>query len=158
MAKKSLQEQYSQHMGDLERSAFIEVVQQNPRATLGEIVELIGGDPKPGGVDLLEVTVEEICGNVRSVKKNRKPGPKKGGTQKRSGGGPETRSQVGRDKLDKMVLNRLKISKKKRWSSKELRKLTGASEHQLRAALTRLIEAGKANWEGSTSQTRYFAA
>ena len=157
MAKKSLQEQYDQHMGDLERSAFIEVVRQNPRATLRDVFELVGGDPEEDGVDLLDVTVEEICGKVRAVKRN-KPGPKKGSTKKRSGGGPETRSQVGRDKLDKMVLNRLKISKKKRWSSKELRKLTGASEHQLRAALTRLIEAGKANWEGSTSQTRYFAA
>jgi hypothetical protein len=150
MAKKNLQKQYEQQLAELERGTLIQVIQQNPKATLEEIYTLVEGG---GGVG---ITIEEICGKVRAVKKGR-PGPKKG-SKPRATGRLDTRTQVGRDKLDKMVLSRLKLVKKKRWASSDLRKLTGATEHQLRASLTRLIESGKAKWEGSTNQTRYFAA
>lgn len=159
MAKRSLQEQYDQQIGDLERSAFIEVVRQNPGSTLREIVELVGRDHKPSGLDLMDVTVAEISGKITSVRNVRRS-QKKGATTKakRGAGRIDTRTQVGRNKFDQAVHDHLKKNKSRRWASSELRKLTGATEHQLRASLGRLIESGLASWEGSTNQTRYFVA
>ena len=150
----------------IERDAFIKTVRERPKTTLGEVLALaeeMGFKDLTLG-DIMEAGVtQRVNGRAvgeKIVQQKGKGGGKKKAPPKAGTSGASkvitTRTIVGRQHLDNRVLSEMRCEVGREWPASALTELIkGASAHQIRQSLARLIEDDRVTWGGRARGTWY---
>jgi hypothetical protein len=156
------------------RLAIINVIVSSPSTPVGDLLALATGEHAPlmRGITLGElVDALQATSPARGRKKKTartpatkrviaKPAakPAKPAKQVKSGVEPDVRTPRGRVAYDQALLHTLGELGGGPASSRELTTKVGGTTLQARAALARLITAGKITWSGKARGTRYSLA
>lgn len=159
---EGMKEQYHSVMREGQALAFIKIIHANHDATLAEVAAFADG------CGLENLTVGQcFFGKLPKTGEGwvKRLAPR---AQKALGPGQKTRArrtkkkrnlrmQADRDAYDAYVFEHIRRAKD--WiSAAEIRTACGGEPHQARAALNRLIEAGKVQYKGRAAGVRYKAA
>ncbi|HLT38669.1 MAG TPA: hypothetical protein VK034_20415 [Enhygromyxa sp.] len=168
----SINAEYNKHMNAAARDALCSLVVDHPKTSVAALRELIAERPALG-----DMTLSELFGRSgakakarpasqpqRATKAAAKPSApavaregKKPAAAKRSGkrGGWNTNTAEGRAELDRAVMESLAAFGGVSVSAEALRDRLGATPAQLRASLSRHVEAGDVSVAGKARGTRY---
>lgn len=131
-----------------ERGALLTHLRNYPQLTVAEIAALA---KRPGLKALSTLTVAELLGQASPDTRKAPKSRSEVGSQAEI----DTRTPAGRARYDARVLE---VMSEEPATSQMLRPKTGGTVMQFRAAVNRLIQAGKVTWDGQAKGTRYWLA
>jgi hypothetical protein len=155
----SIAADYQKHLDDLARAALREAITRHPTTSVGELRELVASNPSLGGMTLAELTGRatgsvRVRGRAPSEFMSLKDEPAASArTPKRASW--ETRTEAGREALDKAVMEALAAFGGISVSAEAIRARVGATAAQIRTSLNRQIAAGELSFSGKARGTRY---
>lgn len=166
MKGKKLSDAFRSSVQHIEKDAFIKTVRARPKTALGEVLELAEemgfkdltlGDIIEGEVTQ-HVNGRDVSEKVAKSKKGK--GKKKAPPRATTSGASKvinTRTKQGREDLDSRVLSEMATGPDEHeWPASDLTEIIkGASSHQIRQSLARLIENERVTWGGKARGTWY---
>ena len=155
----SIVSEYQDQLREAARGALREAVRQHPSTSVGELRALVAENPGLGSITLTELVggsnppvrvrgkVLKVFGSLRADRDAPAAKPKSDEW--------ETRTQAGRDALDRAVLEALAAFGGISVSAEAIRARIGATAAQIRTALNRQIANGEVSFSGQARGTRY---
>lgn len=160
----SISADYEKSLHSAARGALLRVIADHPSTSVAELRELVGQHPSLGGL-----TLGDLFGGGAS-----KPGRGRPAKAKTEAGQParrvvaaakpgaakrmdkwDTRTDAGRDALDRAVYETLGAFGGTNVSAEAIRARLGATPAQIRTSLNRHIVAGDVSFSGKARGTRY---
>lgn len=151
--------QYQQNIDEHARTALRDAIAQHPTTSVADLRELVAANPSLGAVTLSEL----LGGKARAVQVRGKA-PNQfvslkdkpaAGSRPAKGVAWDTRTEVGRETLDRAVLEAIAAFGGIGVSAEAIRARVGGTAAQVRTSLNRQIAAGDLSFSGKARGTRY---